>query len=491
MKNNNLKNLWISLLLLLSACSHIESTLPAGPEGPKGDTGASAYEFWVENVKNGTLEWDKEATSVADFFIYLKGKDGSNGKSAYNEWKEYISSGKVEDPHQKGQYWNPNKNSLQDFWYFLTGATGERGQKGDKGDKGDKGSEGPQGDKGDKGDDGATGPQGPKGDKGNPGTSQSQIGPQGSSAYDLWKIEASKGTLPHPHRPNEMWDKTKVSLDDFWAYLRGADGNTVVQETTTLTIVNDEAKDEETWIITIKTDPGATVSVNSGINTFTKTADQDGNVSFEVPRHVDKDTHYLINAKAEDKAKAETAAVTATRAKGWLRLDLAAAVTDLTLPDNLQEFVGQDGPQSSYDPSTQAINIWYYDTDKKPKIEIPLTQKRVDLVEVSYNIRPYLSEDMRVVLDKENNKLTFENLVSPFHSIENYYPPNDTELENIVIIKEEKLTEEKYGEAAGTTLRIVRETLKIILNIHYEDGSERTQEVTINIWIRKKIYEEE
>lgn len=121
---------WIICLLFLS-CTDIGITMP---KGPKGDTGASAYEFWKESVWNGTIDWPKNQTEVVDFFLYLKGKDGKdgkdglNGKGAYEQWKEWIAKGEVENPHDPSKRWSENDNTIHDFWKFLTGATGENGQ---------------------------------------------------------------------------------------------------------------------------------------------------------------------------------------------------------------------------------------------------------------------------------------------------------------------------------------------------------------------------
>lgn len=74
----------IAVCLLIAACTDVDITMP---KGPKGDTGLSAYEFWKEKVADGTVDWPKDRTEVADFFKYLKGndgKDGKDGKSAFD-----------------------------------------------------------------------------------------------------------------------------------------------------------------------------------------------------------------------------------------------------------------------------------------------------------------------------------------------------------------------------------------------------------------------
>ena len=67
----------VVMLLFMASCTDVDITMP---KGPKGDTGLSAYEFWMEKVADGTIDWPKDQTGVADFFKYLKGKDGNDGK---------------------------------------------------------------------------------------------------------------------------------------------------------------------------------------------------------------------------------------------------------------------------------------------------------------------------------------------------------------------------------------------------------------------------
>ena len=128
----------ITILLIgwVTSCTQVDITMP---KGPKGDTGLSAYEFWKEKVKDGTIEWPKDQVEVVDFFKYLKGKDGKdgqNGKSAYEVWKDEIGTGNTDDPHNPGQKWDKTKNTIKDFWWFLTGASGESGQTPHIGDNG-------------------------------------------------------------------------------------------------------------------------------------------------------------------------------------------------------------------------------------------------------------------------------------------------------------------------------------------------------------------
>ena len=90
------------LTATLASCNKLEVTLPKGPQGEqgiqgvKGADGLTAYEVWVNAVKNGDVGgWDKSKTEVHDYFLYLKGEQGEKGdkgdggdagKSAYDLW---------------------------------------------------------------------------------------------------------------------------------------------------------------------------------------------------------------------------------------------------------------------------------------------------------------------------------------------------------------------------------------------------------------------
>ncbi|MDO4771879.1 MAG: collagen-like protein, partial [Porphyromonas sp.] len=139
-----------------ASCNEIDIISPPGPRG------FSAYEVWVEAVKNGKIEW-AEDTDLANYFKYLKGEKGDAGADAYTTWKEWIKTVSVDDPHNPGRKWSPERTSQKDFFHFLTGAKGEdgltpfvnekgnwqigdkdtgiqaRGRDGEKGDKGEKG----------------------------------------------------------------------------------------------------------------------------------------------------------------------------------------------------------------------------------------------------------------------------------------------------------------------------------------------------------------
>ena len=201
-----------------------------GQNGNDGAAGASAYELWQQDVKNGKVHdkegqpWSKERTTMADFYAYLSGadgrdgrdgrdgangtngRDGINGKSAYELWKETIATGQVDDPKTPGTKWSAERNTEADFFNFLAGRDGVDGTNGRDGRDGRDGVDGLNGRDGLNGKDGAN----------------------GLSAYELWRADLAKrcGT-PEAltnHRDGSKWDCERNSLDDFYEFLRGADG---------------------------------------------------------------------------------------------------------------------------------------------------------------------------------------------------------------------------------------------------------------------------
>ena len=69
----------VALVVSVTSCMKVDITMP---EGPRGADGLSAYEVWKAGVADGTIDWDKNATAIVDFFKFLKGKDGKDGKDA-------------------------------------------------------------------------------------------------------------------------------------------------------------------------------------------------------------------------------------------------------------------------------------------------------------------------------------------------------------------------------------------------------------------------
>lgn len=86
-----------------------DTGMPA--RGPQGDTGAA-----------GTAG--------------PNGVNGQNGLSAYQLWKIEIAKGLTPNPHEDGLPWDPTKNSISDFWYFLRGKDGKDGAPGANGQDG-------------------------------------------------------------------------------------------------------------------------------------------------------------------------------------------------------------------------------------------------------------------------------------------------------------------------------------------------------------------
>ena len=129
--------LWaLAGLFILSSCVELDITTPKGKKGEPGEPGLSDFELWQVEVNAGRIEWNKDETSLPDFFRFLKGNDGKDGvdgtpgeagKSAYESWKARVEAGLVYDPHQPGSTWPADKTSIADFWRYLTGSTGEVG----------------------------------------------------------------------------------------------------------------------------------------------------------------------------------------------------------------------------------------------------------------------------------------------------------------------------------------------------------------------------
>ncbi len=157
-----------------------------GQKGEKGDKGASAYELWVNDVKNDKIKdknnsaWPKDKIAMTDFYTYLSGTNGNHGKSAYELWKEIVVAGHMNDPKNPGQKWPSDKVLENDFFNYLAGKDGKDGIN-------------------------------------------------GLSAYELWKNDLAKrcGTTNAltDYRNGGVWDCDKNTLDDFYDYLRGKDGN--------------------------------------------------------------------------------------------------------------------------------------------------------------------------------------------------------------------------------------------------------------------------
>ena len=215
---------------------------------PEGPAGKSAYEVWVEEVLNGTIDWPEDRTDVNNFFLYLKGEDGKNGadgQSAYELWLAEVEKG-LENPHNPGHEWPKDQTDMNYFWYYLSGADGQNGVTPNIGDNGNwwiggedtgipaKGQDGQDGKPGDdgqmpditigengnwyiNGEDTGVPAQGKDGNNGDDG----QPGANGQSAYELWVEEVKAGRV---YKNGELWPTTRTTVADFWEFLRGNDG---------------------------------------------------------------------------------------------------------------------------------------------------------------------------------------------------------------------------------------------------------------------------
>lgn len=81
------KGYLLALLLCVCffSCSSIGFELP---QGPRGESGKSAYEIWKEEVKAGRIDWPAGQVEVTDFLMYIKGEKGdkgADGMSAYEQ----------------------------------------------------------------------------------------------------------------------------------------------------------------------------------------------------------------------------------------------------------------------------------------------------------------------------------------------------------------------------------------------------------------------
>ena len=242
-------NMWKHVLLsivcsvtFLSCDNELHMLFPEGPAGK------SAYEVWVEEVLNGTIDWPEDRTDVNNFFLYLKGEDGKNGadgQSAYELWLAEVEKG-LENPHNPGHEWPKDQTDMNYFWYYLSGADGQNGVTPNIGDNGNwwiggedtgipaKGQDGQDGKPGDdgqmpditigengnwyiNGEDTGVPAQGKDGNNGDDG----QPGANGQSAYELWVEEVKAGRV---YKNGELWPTTRTTVADFWEFLRGNDG---------------------------------------------------------------------------------------------------------------------------------------------------------------------------------------------------------------------------------------------------------------------------
>lgn len=234
----NKQQLFLRIVLFVSVlgwvgCDRVEVLSPQGPRG------FSAYEVWVNAIRDGKIKWD-QGTDLANYFKFIKGEKGDTGQDAYSIWREWISDGSVDDPHDEGKKWSPKRNTKKDFYFFLTGARGEDGLTPFVNEKGNwqigdrdtgipaKGKDGTNGKDGQNGSNGLDGDRveikegywhingentniPATGSKGKPG--------QGKSAYTMWVEDVQASRIWD--RQNNLWPTDKTDLEHFWYYLQG------------------------------------------------------------------------------------------------------------------------------------------------------------------------------------------------------------------------------------------------------------------------------
>lgn len=117
-----------------------------GPQGPKGETGATG----AQGPKGDTGPQGTAGTKGADGATWLSGSAAPTTQGKTGDF--YINTTTFDVYSKASGSWVKTGN--------IKGATGPQGAQGAKGDTGAAGPQGP------KGDTGATGSQGPKGDPG-------------------------------------------------------------------------------------------------------------------------------------------------------------------------------------------------------------------------------------------------------------------------------------------------------------------------------------
>lgn len=406
-------------LLSFMACNDISILSPPGPAGPDGK---SAYDVWVDAVTNGDIEWTA-GTDVSNYFKYLKGEPG---ESAYDTWVQYISSGVVADPHNPNMYWNPARNSVPDFYYFLSGADGDDApipfingngnwQIGNtdtgikaRGDDGADGADGKDGsvvriENGFWYIDGintnvpATGPQGEQGEQGEPGAdgqpgADGADGTDGQSAYQIWVTEVGRGDVMAPD--GDPWPGNQITLEDFWNYVRGKtpDGTDPAPITVERTLLqfdrSERAGDYEEFVFA--TDPGAVVTINHEDETVSETADDTGTCVIQFPNSPTREFYAVAYAQADGKLVSYPVTV---------RVPIRASGYTLEVYYDQTRWFALDGTER--DNSTDTYGTWstsHIGTEEVPFLIMRRTQP-------GYVRIPFSTENIAYVLVSEESGL--------------------------------------------------------------------------------------
>lgn len=410
--------------LLIASCTEIEVTLPKGPEGAKGSNGLSAYEVWKENVDNGSIVWKKGKTEIKDFFQFLQGKEGL---SSYELWKKLAETGDLDNPKEEGKKWNKAETTISDYWRFLAGKEGTTPHIGGNGNWYIGKHDTQISAKGKKGETPHIGENGNWyiGDK---DTHKKATGRDGQSAYDLWKAEVEKGNIKDPNKEGEdnaTWPKEKNSLQDFFTFISGGKkGQNSLEEKikelstpTPLTVESQEAKKEENtvseesnetekreekqiWVIKVKTDPKASVTLKGNGKKETKTANETGEVTFEVERNPAQDTSYLLMAKADGKATSDPEMVTVPKAVMKKSFDLVVSETQAY--NNKPIGDASDQVQKTNDPEKPYTFKLYKYSDDYGFIRIPC--KGDNIKRINFNWEPKPSSSVTGQIKKVNGK---------------------------------------------------------------------------------------
>lgn len=274
--------------IAMSSCDNLEIVSPPGPRGLsayeawvnsvktgeikweestdlpnyfkyiKGEAGKSAFTVWREMVKEGAVndphdsnkKWDVERTTKRDFYIYLTGAKGEKGLTPFindkGNWQIGDRDTGIKATGPKGNQGEQGNQGNQG----RKGDNGNQGQQGDQGPKGDNGNQGNQGNQGPKGDNGNQGQQGNQGPKGEAGINGDKLkieggiwhinnkstgisargekglkgneGRKGLSAYEYWVEEVKSNKIQD--KEGNPWPNTKITLQHFWEYLKGKDG---------------------------------------------------------------------------------------------------------------------------------------------------------------------------------------------------------------------------------------------------------------------------
>ncbi|MDR2894557.1 MAG: hypothetical protein LBU97_03760 [Alistipes sp.] len=138
------------------------------------------------------------------FEIPLPGEGEMPGASAYDLWLMELAAGRVTDACDRTP-WDPNKNTMTDFFDFLRGCDGKDG---------DVPTVGPNGNWWIDGEDTGIPARGMSG----------QDGRDGKSAYELWLEDLAEGEVFDHCDGNRPWDPNYKSLAAFWEWLTGCDG---------------------------------------------------------------------------------------------------------------------------------------------------------------------------------------------------------------------------------------------------------------------------